>query len=82
VQELWEEEYKGKYGATPAVIESTARNPPQPKNPDDRFGGLHRHKQLKPQSQVSSDHYLAFVTTDREDRRVDTLEFWNSRHKT
>lgn len=82
VQELWEEEYKGKYGAAPAVIEPTARDPPQSKNPDDRFGGLHRHKRLRPQSKVSSDHYRAFITTDPEDEHVDALEFWNSRHKT
>ena len=82
VRELWEEEYKGKYGAAPAVIEATAHNPPQQQNPDDRFGGLHKHKQLRPQSKVSADHYQAFVTTDREDQRVDALEFWNSRLKT
>ena len=40
--------YKGKYGAAPAVIEATAHNPPQQQNPDDRFGGLHKHKQLRP----------------------------------
>src|SRR2546430_16861851 len=44
VRELWEEEYKGKYGSnsTPAI----RKDSPKLKNPDDRFGGLHMHKQL------------------------------------
>jgi hAT family protein len=80
VRELWEEEYKGKYGPEPVM---SARNPLQHKNPDDRFGGLHRHKQLGPQPRIiSADRYLAFISTDREDQQVDALEFWNVRHKT
>jgi hAT family protein len=79
VRELWEEEYKGKYGPVPLM---SAHNPLQPKNPDDRFGGPHRHKRLGPQPRVvSTDRYLAFITTDREDQQVDALEFWNARHK-
>ena len=80
VRELWEEEYKGRYGPVPVM---SARIPLRPKNPDDRFGGLHRHKRLGPQPRVvSTDRYLAFISTDREDQQVDALEFWNARHKT
>lgn len=83
VRELWEDEYKGKYGPPgPAITESSTRKISQPKNPDDRFGGLHKHKQLGSRPRVSSDHYLAFVATDREDQEVDPLEFWNARYKT
>ena len=77
VQELWEEEYKGKYG-----LESpTDKMPSQPKKrQDDCFGGLHRHKQVGHRPKMSSDRYLAFVSTDCEERETDALGYWNSRY--
>ena len=79
VRELWEEEYKGKYGhnSTPAIdLNPCARmDPPQLKNPDDQFGGLHMHKQLGSKRKASSDHYIAFISTDCEDKETNTLEY-------
>src|SRR5271154_1051598 len=81
VQELWEEEYKGKYGSNSAPL--TDSNPRTGKNfPDDRFSGLHKHKQLGPRPRVSSDRYVAFISTDCEDKETDALEFWNARYST
>jgi len=87
VRELWEEEYKGKYSPdSPPPTDSnkdprTEKDPSQPKNPEDRFGGLHRHKQLraKPSGVSSSDHYRAFISTECEDNKTKALEFWNAR---
>ena len=80
VRELWEEEYKGKYGSnsTPAI----RKDSPKLKNPDDRFGGLHMHKQLGPKPRASSDRYIAFISTDCEDKETDALEYWNARYST
>jgi hypothetical protein len=80
VRELWEEEYKGKYDHKSAL--PTDLNPSRPKNPDDRFGGLHRHKQLEYRPRVSSDRYMAFISTTCEDKETDALEFWNARYNT
>ena len=86
VRELWEEEYKGKYGSDSApTIDSnprTGKDSSVPKNPDDRFGGLHKHKQLGPKPRVSSDRYIAFISTDCEDKETDALAFWNARYTT
>lgn len=86
VQELWEEEYKGKYGLNSASsTDSNSRaekDCPQPKNPEDRFGGLHRHKQLGAKPRASSDRYRAFISTGREDNETDPLEYWNTRYTT
>jgi hAT family C-terminal dimerisation region len=86
VRELWEEEYKGKYGPSSAMAigprPRTGKDSSRPKNPDDRFGGLHRHKQLGPRPRVSSDHYTAFISTDCEPKETDALEFWNARYNT
>jgi len=88
VRELWEEEYKGKYGSDSPSSTDSNKNPPtekdssHPKNPEDRFGGLHRHKQLraKPGKATSSDRYTAFISTECEDIKTDALEFWNARY--
>jgi hAT family C-terminal dimerisation region len=77
VQELWEEEYKGKYG----VKSPTNKESSQPsKRQDDRFGALHRHKQIGHRPKTSSDRYLAFISTDCEDEETDVLGYWNSRY--
>ena len=84
VRELWEE-YKGKYSPDSASTDSnsrTGKDSSQRKNPDDRFGGLHRHKQLGAKPRASIDRYTAFISTDREDKETDALEFWNARYKT
>ena len=82
VRELWEEEYKGKYGPSPAIEANprSGKDSSQSKNPDNRFGGLHKHKQLGPKPRVSSDRYMAFISTDCEDGKTDALEFWNARY--
>jgi hypothetical protein len=88
VRELWEEEYKGKYGPDSLSSTDSNKNSPtekdssQPKNPDDRFGGLHRHKQLGAKPRACSDHYRAFISTEREDPKTNALEFWNARYTT
>ena len=69
-----------KYGHKSAP--PTDSNPSRPKNPDDRFGGLHRHKQLESRPRVSSDRYTAFISTNCEDKETDALEFWNARYNT
>jgi hypothetical protein len=89
VRELWEEEYKGKYGpdspslTDPNKASRTGKGSSRPKNPEDRFGGLHRHKQLgaKPKA-LPFDRYGAFVSTECEDNGTDALEFWNARYGT
>jgi len=85
VRELWEEEYKGKYGPDlPLLTEKNSRtekDSSHPKNPDDRFGGLHRHKQLGAKPRASStDRYTAFISTECEDSKTDVLGFWNARY--
>jgi hypothetical protein len=86
VQELWEEEYKGKYSANsaPAVDSNSCQTKDSSglKNPDDPFGGLHKHKQIGPKSRVSSDLYRAFISTDCEEKETDALEYWNARYAT
>jgi hypothetical protein len=83
VRELWEDEYKGKYSShSAAAVDSQGNDSSQSRNPDDLFGGLHRHKQLNLKSKLSVDRYTAFISTDCEDKGTDALEFWNTRYST
>jgi hypothetical protein len=84
VRELWEEEYKGKYGSHSAVAVDShqGKDSSQSRNLDDPFGGLHRHKQLSLKSKASIDRYTAFISTDCEEKGTDALEFWNTRYST
>jgi len=48
---------------------------------DDPFEKLHKHKnwaRAKPK-RTYSDHYMAYISTDPEDKETDALEFWNAR---
>lgn len=91
VRALWEEEYKGKYTPDlPPTMHldenpSTEGEPSQPRDPDDRFGGLHRHKQLggkwaTGKAKASLDHYGTFILTEPEREKINALEFWNARY--
>ena len=91
VRELWEEEYKEKYGPatnSPSSTDSNKTSPTengssQPKSPDDRFGGLHRHMQLDAMpTKTSSDHYRTYISTEREHPKTNALEFWNAQYTT
>jgi hAT family C-terminal dimerisation region len=72
VQRLWEEEYKGKF-ATPS-------NPqPRDRNPDDEFGGLSEHREIKNLPvRSTNDAYLSYIDRDLETGE-DLLDYWNSR---
>jgi hypothetical protein len=86
VRELWEEEYKGKYGPDPSTLTDsnktldTGKASSQRKTLEDPFEALHRHKQIRAKPKgSSSDRYTAFISTEREDSKTDALEFWNAR---
>jgi hypothetical protein len=88
VQELWEEEYKGKYGPDPSTLTDSNKTSDKRKassqqktSEDDPFENLHKHKnwsRAKPKG-TYSDHYMDYISTDPADRETDALEFWNAR---
>ena len=87
VQELWEEEYKGKYSPDSLTLADsdehsrTGKDSSRPRHPDDQFGGLHRHKQVSAKPGRShSDRYMTFISTEREETKTGALEFWNARY--
>lgn len=75
VEDLWKEEYKGKYGKSAA----TDPSPPVQYRPYETFGGLDAHEQLKGTTVNASDRYQVYATSDPESTD-DPLKYWNSRY--
>lgn len=80
VQQLWEEEYKGKFSTQKETITLVSR----PKRPDDEFAALSEHRRIK--NTVSSkptniDAFQTYLECDRipEGNDEALLEYWNSR---
>jgi hAT family C-terminal dimerisation region len=86
VRGLWEQAYKGKYGLeSPGPtdnINAPAAEETRRKGQDNRFGGLHKHKQTGARPRTSSHQYLAYISTASGDGELDSLEYWNARHST
>lgn len=86
VRELWEEEYKGKYGPDPSTLtdsnktSDTGKASSQRKTSEDPFKALHKHGQVRAKHKGSySDRYTVYISTEPEDRKTDALEYWNAR---
>ena len=73
MEDLWLEEYKGKY-STPAGIKPS---PPIRYILGEQFGGLKEHKQIKAVPICRTDDYQAYIQSNREDAG-DPLAYWNS----
>ena len=75
VQQLWEEEYKGKFGV-PQGTTLVSR----PRNPDDEFGSLSEHRKIRAIKPPANDAYQSFIERDPEGQATDDpLDYWNSR---
>jgi hAT family C-terminal dimerisation region len=75
VQQLWEEEYKGKFGV-PQGITLVSR----PRKPDDEFGSLSEHRKIRAIKPPANDAYQSFIERDPEGQATDDpLDYWNSR---
>ena len=76
VQQLWEEEYKGKFGAPQSATPLVSR----PRHPNDEFGSLSEHRRIKAVKPTTSDPYQSYVDRDPEGQATDDpLDYWNSR---
>lgn len=73
VEDLWLEEYKGKY-STPAVVKLP---PPIGFVRGETFGGLESHEQIKSVPLCRTDAYQAYIKSDPEEAN-DPLAYWNS----
>jgi len=80
VQDLWEEEYKGKY------LSPTSSKPDDSQKPGkglqyDTFGGLRMFENIDESDDDDVDdidHYTAYCSTNRE--KTDPLQYWNARY--
>ena len=74
VEDLWLEEYKGKYSTPSASIK-----PPSPICfvRGETFGGLKNHEQIKSVPFSKSDAYQAYIKSDLEQTN-NPLAYWNS----
>ena len=72
VEDLWLEEYKGKY-STPARVKLS---PPIRYIPGEQFGGLKEHEQIKAVPICRTDDYQAYIQSNCEEAD-DPLAFWN-----
>jgi hypothetical protein len=74
VQQLWEEEYKGKFGAPELTLVS------RPRHPNDEFGAFSEHRRIRTVTPTSSDSYQSYISCDPEGQPADDpLNYWNSR---
>jgi hypothetical protein len=76
VQELWEQEYKGKFGAPKSATQPVTR----PQGPNEEFGSLSEYRKIKTLKPTTSDPYQAYIDRDPEgDAEDDPLDYWNAR---
>ena len=73
VEDLWLEEYKGKY-STPAVVKLP---PPICFVHGETFGGLESHKQIKSVPLSRTDAYQTYIKSNSEEAN-NPLAYWNS----
>ena len=74
VQQLWEEEYKGKFGTPELTLVS------RPRRPNDEYGAFSEHRRIRTVAPISGDSYQAYVGCDPEGQpKDDLLNYWNSR---
>ena len=78
VQQLWKEEYKGKFDTQKEIVTLVSR----PKRPNDEFASLSAHRKVKNIESLqptSIDTLRTYLERDPEGYNEDLLEYWNSR---
>jgi hAT family C-terminal dimerisation region len=77
VQQLWKEEYKGKFDAQEAITLAS-----HPKHPNDEFGSLSEHRKVKnlgSSRPTNIDPLQTYIERDPEGHDEDVQDYWNSR---